>query len=181
MDEGGDGEWRRVSEDRSEGSEQNAINLVTYLIVFHERRVTAQWVCDEVTVFTEEMFPFSFRRNRTVNKHILAYGEQRSHYPRVEGPRIWVLLAEQPHIRLRTLHHNYHIRIMIDSLFIIGEDKQIIIEKHWKSIVERSVLEPFYVSLKSCVSSSVGIQWDLGYFRRMFPPSLKTVITFFSW
>ena len=43
---------------------------------------------------------------------------------------------------------------MIDSLFIIGEDKQIIIEKHWKSIIERSVLEPFYVSLKSCVSSS---------------------------
>ena len=70
---------------------------------------------------------------------------------------------------------------MIDSLFIIGEDKQIIIEKHWKSIIERSVLEPFYVSLKSCVSSNVGIQWVWGYFRRTFPQSLKTVITFSSW
>ena len=70
---------------------------------------------------------------------------------------------------------------MIDSLYIIGEDKQIIIEKHWKSIIERSVLEPFYVSLKSCVSSSVRIYWDLGYFRRTFLPSSKTVIMFFSW
>ena len=44
---------------------------------------------------------------------------------------------------------------MIDSLFILGEDKQIIIEKHWKNIVRREVLEPFYAKLTACVNSDV--------------------------
>ncbi|KAM7453931.1 hypothetical protein BLSTO_05316, partial [Blastocystis sp. subtype 1] len=42
---------------------------------------------------------------------------------------------------------------MIDSLFILGEDKQIVIEKHWKSIVDRSVLEPFFAALSESVDS----------------------------
>ena len=37
---------------------------------------------------------------------------------------------------------------MIDSLFVLGEDKQIVIEKHWKQTVDRGVLEPFYVALR---------------------------------
>ena len=44
---------------------------------------------------------------------------------------------------------------MIDSLFILGEDKQIVIEKHWKGIVGREVLEPFYSSLTTYVNSDV--------------------------
>ena len=44
---------------------------------------------------------------------------------------------------------------MIDSLFILGEDKQIVIEKHWKSIVDRSVLEPFFTALSESVDSMV--------------------------
>ena len=47
---------------------------------------------------------------------------------------------------------------MIDSLFTLGEDKQVIIEKHWKGVIERSALEPFYVALATCVTSNVGIQ-----------------------
>ncbi|KAK8827162.1 adaptor protein complex 3, subunit mu 1 [Blastocystis sp. ATCC 50177/Nand II] len=43
---------------------------------------------------------------------------------------------------------------MIDSLFILGEDKQIVIEKHWKSIVDRSVLEPFFAALSESVDST---------------------------
>ena len=46
---------------------------------------------------------------------------------------------------------------MIDSLFVLGEDKQIVIEKHWKQTVDRSVLEPFYVALRKYVDSDVRI------------------------
>ena len=44
---------------------------------------------------------------------------------------------------------------MIDSLFILGEDKQIVIEKHWKGIVGREVLESSYSALTTCVNSDV--------------------------
>lgn len=44
---------------------------------------------------------------------------------------------------------------MIDSLFILGEDKQIVIEKHWKGIVGREVLEAYYSSLSECINSDV--------------------------
>ena len=73
LDEGGDGEGCRVSEDRSKGSEQNAVNRVTYLIVFHEKRVTAQLLSEAVSVFTEQRFPFAFKSNRRVNKHTHTY------------------------------------------------------------------------------------------------------------
>ena len=35
----------------------------------------------------------------------------------------------------------------------MGEDKQIVIEKHWKQTVDRGVLEPFYVALRKYVDS----------------------------
>ena len=46
---------------------------------------------------------------------------------------------------------------MIDSLFILGEDKQIVIEKHWKGIINRSVLDPFYSSLNEFIDSYVWV------------------------
>ena len=66
---------------------------------------------------------------------------------------------------------------MIDSLFIIGEDKQIIIEKHWKSIVERSVLEPFFSALSESVDSNVNLSHVPVILRRMCLPFWKATIT----
>ena len=65
---------------------------------------------------------------------------------------------------------------MIDSLFILGDDRQIIIEKHWKGVINRSTLEPFYVALKNCVSSVVGIHICSYLIPRMFPLSSRVVI-----
>ncbi|CBK24631.2 uncharacterized protein [Blastocystis hominis] len=43
---------------------------------------------------------------------------------------------------------------MIDSLFVLGEDKQIVIEKHWKQTIDRSVLEPYFAALAKYVDSN---------------------------
>ena len=40
---------------------------------------------------------------------------------------------------------------MIDSLFVLGEDKQIVIEKHWKQTIDRCVLEPYFAALAKYV------------------------------
>ena len=66
---------------------------------------------------------------------------------------------------------------MIDSLFILGEDKQIVIEKHWKSIVDRSVLEPFFSALSESVDSNVPLSRLPVILCRMCLPSWKATIT----
>ena len=66
---------------------------------------------------------------------------------------------------------------MIDSLFILGEDKQIVIEKHWKSIVDRSVLEPFFAALSESVDSMVSILLAQNSPSRMCRPCSKAAIT----
>ena len=65
---------------------------------------------------------------------------------------------------------------MIDSLFILGEDKQIIIEKHWKNIVRREVLEPFYTKLTACVNSDVIVYQVVKLFYRISLLSSKAAI-----
>lgn len=65
---------------------------------------------------------------------------------------------------------------MIDSLFILGEDKQIVIEKHWKGIVGREVLEPFYSALTECVNSDVNDILICVIFLRMFHLFSRVVI-----
>ena len=66
---------------------------------------------------------------------------------------------------------------MIDSLFILGEDKQIVIEKHWKSIVDRSVLEPFFSALSESVDSNVPLLRLPVILCRMCLPCWKATIT----
>ena len=66
---------------------------------------------------------------------------------------------------------------MIDSLFILGEDKQIVIEKHWKSIVDRSVLEPFFSALSESVDSNVPFSRLPVILCRMCLPFWKATIT----
>ena len=66
---------------------------------------------------------------------------------------------------------------MIDSLFILGEDKQIIIEKHWKGIVRREVLESYYSSLSECINSDVRYILKLTLACRMSLQFLKVATT----
>ena len=62
---------------------------------------------------------------------------------------------------------------MIDSLFILGEDKQIVIEKHWKQTIDRSVLEPYFAALAKYVDSNVWIHFGRRYVSRIFLPFWK--------
>lgn len=66
---------------------------------------------------------------------------------------------------------------MIDSLFILGEDKQIVIEKHWKGIVGREVLESYYSSLSECINSDVRYVINCILEFRMSLLFLKVAIT----
>ena len=64
-------------------------------------------------------------------------------------------------------------KAMIDSLFVLGEDKQIVIEKHWKQTIERSVLEPYFAALAKYVDSNVWIHFGWHYVYRTFLPFWK--------
>ena len=72
-----------------------------------------------------------------------------------------------------TLFHSNLLHKMIDSLFILGEDKQIVIEKHWKQTIDRSVLEPYFAALAKYVDSNVWIHFGWHYVSRIFLPFWK--------
>ena len=72
-----------------------------------------------------------------------------------------------------TLFHSNLLHKMIDSLFVLGEDKQIVIEKHWKQTIDRSVLEPYFAALAKYVDSNVWIHFGWHYVSRIFLPFWK--------
>ena len=78
--------------------------------------------------------------------------------------------------QISILHSGQYQNRMIDSLFILGEDKQIVLEKHWKGVVGREVLEPFYSALAECVNSDVNDVLIFTLFLRMFHLFSRVVI-----